>query len=136
MSNVTIGSYLFFENGTCREAMEFYKGVFGGEVSYTTFDSMPGTQPEHADKIMHADLHGGDIGLFGSDVFEKQLGTGKIELCLGGEDEARLTEIFDALSQGGTVRSALKKEAWGDTFGQLTDKYNVAWMVNIRTAQA
>jgi PhnB protein len=28
----------------------------------------------------------------------------------------------------------LEKQMWGDEFGQLTDRYGIAWMVNITQA--
>ena len=29
----------------------------------------------------------------------------------------------------------LAKAPWGDYFGMVTDKYNVAWMVNVTSAE-
>jgi PhnB protein len=81
-------------------------------------------------------LDGGDIKLMGSDTLEASPEAKKIDLSLGGTDEARLREVFAKLGEGGTVRSELKKEFWGDTFGSLVDKYNISWMVNITTDQS
>jgi PhnB protein len=124
MSGITLNAYLFFK-GDCREAMEFYKGIFGGEIYYQNFENVPGSE-EMAGKVMHAFLHGGDI-----EIMEASPQTRKVELCLGGSDEAKMTKIFEGLSQGGKVRSALKKEFWGAIFGNLTDKFGVDWMMNI-----
>ncbi|HUC86819.1 MAG TPA: VOC family protein [Candidatus Saccharimonadales bacterium] len=130
MDQVTLDPYLFFK-GNCREAMEFYKSVFGGELSLQTYGETPGnTDPATKDHIMHASLEG-TIKLYASDTAKASPTSGKVSLCLGGEDEERLHKIFDGLSAGGEVRSPLKKEFWGDTFGSLTDKYGVEWMVNI-----
>ena len=48
-----------------------------------------------------------------------------------GDDDAKLTEYFNKLSEGGHVDMPLAKQFWGDTFGQLTDKFGMHWMVNI-----
>ena len=32
---------------------------------------------------------------------------------------------------GGSVTMPLEKQVWGDTFGQLTDRFGIPWMVNI-----
>lgn len=131
MSNIKLNPYIFFA-GNCREAMEFYKNIFGGELSVQTYDNVPGeTQPGMDGKLMHAALTGGEAELMGSDTEEASAKAAKISLSLMGEDEATLTRIFDGLSQGVEVNHPLKKEFWGDTFGQLTDKYGVEWMVNI-----
>ncbi|HXR50488.1 MAG TPA: VOC family protein [Verrucomicrobiae bacterium] len=135
MSDITLDPYLFF-SGNCREAMEFYKSVFGGELSIQTFGDVPGTEAVNKDQIMHANLDGGAVKLFGSDSSKASERAAKIELTIGGSDEAKLTDIFNALSDGGTVKTPLKKEFWGDTFGQLTDKFGIDWMVNIAAPKA
>jgi PhnB protein len=133
MDRVTLDAYLFFD-GTCREAMQFYQGIFGGELQMQTYDEVPGDFPgkeQMKGKIMHASLRGGEVNLMASDSRDKTLGTGKIELSLSGDDEAKLRRIFQGLSAGGTVKSSLKKEFWGDTFGSLSDRFGIDWMVNI-----
>jgi PhnB protein len=137
MATVSLDPYIFF-NGNAREAMEFYKGVFGGELAVTLFDEMPSPDmPENLKgKVMHAMLNGGDVKLMASDSGEASERAAKIELSLSGDDEEKLTNYFNKLSEGGKVKSPLKKEAWGDTFGQFTDKYNIDWMINISTPKA
>jgi PhnB protein len=133
MANVSLDPYLFFD-GNCREAMEFYKKVFGGDLTVQTYDEVPGDMPgkeQMKGKVIHASLRGGDASLMASDSRDEALAGGKIQLSISGEDEPRLRKIFDGLAAGGKVSSPLKKEFWGDTFGSLTDKYGIGWMVNI-----
>ncbi len=132
MERVTLNPYLFFA-GNCREAMEFYKDVFGGTLNVQTYDEVPGQQSEAMKgKVMHASLTNGAADLMASDSpHPDRLGTGKISLSLSGTDDRKLRTIFDGLSAAGKVNSPLKKEFWGDTFGALTDKFGVEWMVNI-----
>lgn len=132
MENVTCNPYLFFE-GNCREAMQFYQEVFGGDLKMRTFGEMDNNCPESLkDSIMHAYLSGGDIILMASDNPSKEsLGTGKIHLALGGKSEQRLREIFEKLGKGGTVGHNLEKQMWGDIYGDLKDQYGIQWMVNI-----
>ncbi len=139
MDKVAFDVYLFFR-GDCREAMEFYKSVFGGELTMQTFGEVPGEKPAEMqgmeDKVMHAMLSGGEIKLMASDSTRKEeFGDSFISLSLGGTDEAKLRGLFEKLSEGGKVTSPLKKEFWGDTFGTLTDKFGVDWMVNITEAK-
>jgi PhnB protein len=132
MSTATLNPYLFF-TGTCAEAMEFYKSIFGGELHVSFYGEMG---PEgFADKVMHASLVGGQIELMASDSTRESFGTSCISLSLSGTDEAALRDLFDKLSVGGTAITPLKMESWGDTFGQLTDKFGIDWMVNIGAAK-
>ena len=55
---------------------------------------------------------------------------------MSGDDEATLTRWFRALAEGGQVDVPLEKQVWGDTFGQVTDRYGMRWLVNIGAAPA
>jgi PhnB protein len=131
MANTKLDPYLFF-NGNANEALEFYKGVFGGELSISKMGDAPDTKPEDKDKVMHG-LLDGDVRLMASDSGQASPEAKKIELSLSGEDESKLKSYFDGLSAGGNIKMPLQKQFWGDTFGQVTDKYGIDWMVNITT---
>ena len=133
MSDINLEVYLFFK-GQCREAMKFYKDIFGGELEIMSYGDTPDMElPEGATKdwVMHATLAGGEIKLMASDTVKASPVAAKVDLSLGGTDETRMREIFGKLSADGQINSPLKKEFWGDTFGSLTDKYGVNWMMNI-----
>ncbi len=141
MPTVNLDVYLFF-TGNCRQAMEFYKSIFGGELTLQTYDEVPAESmppapadmPDMTGKVMHAQLKGGAITLMASDSTRESFGDSFISLSLGGTDEAVLQGYFDKLAEGGKVTSPLKKEFWGDTFGTLTDQFGVDWMVNISSS--
>lgn len=59
----------------------------------------------------------------------------RVSLILHGEDEAELRRYFDRLAAGGSVDTPLEKQMWGDVHGQCTDRFGIAWMVNISTPQ-
>src|SRR4051812_46821699 len=103
MKDVTLNPYIFFQ-GNAKEAMEFYKGVFGGELTIQKMsevpqDSMPAEmkKDEYKDMIMHASLTGGAVSLMGSDSPKASSKAAKIELSLGGSDEDKLRKMYDAL---------------------------------------
>ena len=132
--------YLNFP-GNAREAFEFYGEVLGGTPELATFADF-GAVPadsEHADKIMHGALEIDDlIRLYVSD-FVEGMAPGEfvkgndVTLALMGEDsdEERLTAIFDALADGGTVTFPLGKQVWGGIYGAVTDRYGIFWQFNI-----
>lgn len=86
MSNINLDPYIFF-SGNCREAMEFYKSIFGGELTVQTVDEgpdFPGKE-EMKGQIMHALLEG-DVRLMGSDSTKASPAAKKIELSLSGDE--------------------------------------------------
>jgi len=132
MANVTLSPYIFF-NGNAKEAMEFYKRVFGGDLDVQTMADVPkdAWMPDSkATDVMHARLNG-TVNIMASDSQKASPQAKKIELSLSGPDEQQLRGYFDGLAEGGTIKMPLEKQFWGDTFGSLTDKYGVEWMVNI-----
>jgi PhnB protein len=135
MANLSIVPYLFFK-GNAKDAMEFYKGVFGGELTVQKMSEspeamqMPGANP---DDVMHARLKDGTFELMASDSGKASDKMAKVELSINGPsaDEVKMREMFDKLCEGGEVKMKLEKMPWGDIYGQLTDKFGVDWMMDI-----
>ncbi|SRR6266566_7906178 len=133
--SVELNAYLFFPGNT-GQAIAFYQQVFGGQVSITRRgDVDPTATSEQKNQVINALLTGGDITLRASDREDTSASPQtRIELSLIGTDDARLRTLFDGLAQGGTVRTKLERQFWGDTFGAVTDKYGIGWQVNIGAA--
>lgn len=66
-----LNPYLNFDNN-CREAMNFYKEVVGGELVLQTVGEMPAMAaqmpPEFKNRILHSVLTSGDIVIMASDL--------------------------------------------------------------------
>lgn len=132
-----LNPYISFRNNA-RQAMEFYKDVFGGTLTLNTFGEYGDPNAPGADGIMHGQLNT-DSGftLMGADTppgMETNPGD-NITISLSGDDEQELRGYWDKLSQGGTVTVPLEKQMWGDLFGQCTDQFGIPWMVNIGQSQ-
>jgi PhnB protein len=129
-----LNPYLNFR-GNAREAMEFYKGVFGGTLTVATFAEFgASTGPDEDALVMHADLEGpAGIRFMAADVplrMEYQPGS-NFSMSLGGEDDAELRGYFEQLADGGAVLQPLVTASWGDTFGMCKDRFGIHWLVNI-----
>jgi len=134
---VRLNPYLSFRDNA-REAMEFYRSVFGGELSVSTFAEFGmADDPAEAKKVMHSMLETDDgLVLMGADLPKdmEAVPPAGFSISLSGDDEARLRGWWDRLVDGGAVTMPLEKAPWGDTFGMCTDRFGISWMVNIAGA--
>jgi PhnB protein len=134
-----LNPYLSFKDNT-REAMDFYRTVFGGELRLNTFKELHASQdPSEDNMIMHSVLEADNgISFMASDTpsrMEYRAGT-NMSMSLSGDNEAELKSYFEKLSVGGIVIMPLEKAMWGDSFGMFTDKFGVQWLVNITAQKA
>lgn len=135
----TTNTYLNF-NGTCEEAFNFYKSVFGGEFNYIgRFGEMPESDdysvPEgDKNKIMHVSLPIGTSILMGSDIGGDWAPTfiqgNNFSVSITPESKQEADTLFNALSKGGQVTTTIHHSFWGAYFGMFTDKFGINWMVN------
>lgn len=133
MSTSTLFPYLTFA-GTCKEAMTFYQSCMGGTLKMQTFGEAPmPSGPKDKDRIMHASLENDRLSFMASDSMPggNVVVGDNVNLSITGTDEAKLKDMFEKLSAGGTVTMPLAKQFWGDVFGMFTDKFGIHWMVNI-----
>ncbi len=137
--NTKLNAYINFKD-TTRQAMEFYKSIFGGELRMSTYKEYNASEnPSEDNKIMHSELDTGNgIAFMAADTpnrMEYHPGT-NFTMSLTGDDEAELKGYFSKLSAGGKVSQALEKAPWGDFFGMCTDKFGINWFVNITAKKA
>jgi PhnB protein len=132
-----LNPYIQFKDNA-RQALEFYKGVFGGSLIANTFGEFGQPDSPDADKIMHGQLES-DSGftLMASDTPAgmQQNPGGNITISLSGDDADELRGYWEQLSASGTVTMPLEKQMWGDEFGMCVDQFGVPWMVNITQPQ-
>ena len=128
-----LNPYISFKH-EAREALDFYKDVFGGTLEMNTFGEYGQPDSPDADKIMHGRLESENgFILMAADTPEgMQYNRGdNIAISLSGDDAEELRGYWAKLSEGGTVSVPLEKQMWGDEFGMCTDKFGIGWMVNI-----
>ena len=134
----SLSPYLSFRDNA-REAMDFYRSVFGGKLEQNTFKEFGvSSDPAEDDKIMHSVLVADNgITFMAADTPDGMEHTpgSTVTMALAGDDEAELSEYFTRLAEGGTVTMPLGDAPWGAKFGALTDRFGVAWMVNIGSAE-
>lgn len=127
--------YLNFD-GTCETAFKFYAECLGGEIeAMMPFGDTPACEhvaADERDRIMHARLKVGEQLLMGSDCIAAHPyeGVKGASVALAVEDPAQAEQVFNALSEGGTVTMPLQQTFWATKFGMLVDRFGVPWMIN------
>lgn len=130
-----LNPYITFD-GNCAEAMDFYAAALGGSVSMMTFRD----SGIDSDGIMHASVDTpAGLHVFASDTAEGmgpyQPGN-NVQISISGDEDSTLRGYWDALSDSAHVVVPLERQMWGDVYGQLVDKYGIAWHINIAGGEA
>jgi PhnB protein len=128
--------YVSFE-GRCEEALNFYKGALGAEItSMMRFRDAPDPPPPgmlppgSEDKVMHASLRIGEREIFATDGCSTgDLGFKGISLTLEVATPDEADSRFAALADGGTVTMPLGPTFFAKRFGMVADRFGVGWMV-------
>src|ERR1700741_367260 len=101
----TLWPYIFLY-GRCEEALEFYKGVFGGSYEIMRISDSPMADDMPADMgnlVMHSSFTSDDVSFFTSDggsIKPVDTDAGNISLSLMFDDAARGERSFNALAAG------------------------------------
>jgi PhnB protein len=128
-----LNPYIAFKDDA-RQAMEFYKSVFGGTLVLSTFGEFGASDSPDGDKIMHGNLQTDNgLTLMGADTPTgmEHVAQSNISVSLSGDDAEDLRGYWEKLSEGGSVTMPLEVQMWGDEFGMCVDRFGVSWMVDI-----
>lgn len=138
----SVSTYLNF-NGTTEEAFTFYKSVFGTEFDGPLMrmgdvpleEGQPEMSDEEKNYVMHVSLpilagH----RIMGTDATETSgfvLKPGNnVYINLEPDTRAEIDELFEKLSEGGSVEVAPQVMFWGDYYASCTDRFGIGWMFN------
>jgi PhnB protein len=129
-----LNPYITFEGETA-DAMAFYASVLGGDVQIMTFRDAG----MDADGVMHAALETpAGFHIFASDTVEgmsePHVPGNNLQISLSGDDADALRGYWAGLSEGARIVMPIERQMWGDEYGQLVDRFGIAWHVNIASA--
>jgi len=127
--------YLYFR-GACEEALSFYAACGLGKI--VDFRRYAGSPMEGRDggawrdKALHARFEGEGILFYASDGPDSEPMKG-CALMIEDSDAGRAAALFARVSEGGRVTVPFKKQFWGDTYGNFTDRFGVQWAILVPT---
>jgi PhnB protein len=134
----TLSPYIIFF-GRTREALEFYKNAFTGEVvQLSTFadgGSACAEMTPNPDDIMHSEFRAENIHFFASDGIpgSTAVNGNRITLTINFTSVDEQASVFAALAAGGEIKQPLADQFWGAKYGEVTDKFGVHWSTNCFT---
>ncbi|MFC4764423.1 VOC family protein [Dyella koreensis] len=129
--------YLNFD-GRCQEAIDFYQTTLGAEVTMLMrFKDNPEPptadcphDPAAAEKVMHSALRIGETMVMATDGYNKgETKFSGFSLSLTVNSDAEVKRCFDALADGGQVQMPPAKTFFASSFGMVTDRFGVSWMI-------
>ncbi|WP_077623037.1 VOC family protein [Sediminibacillus massiliensis] len=117
----------------CREALDFYKQIFGGEIKNAQLADGIDMFKGHEGKYIHAELHIDEANvLYLVDDFHKELVKGNnIVLSLDLENEQEIVRVYNELASNGTITMELQDTFWNAKYGKVKDKYAIEWELNV-----
>jgi predicted 3-demethylubiquinone-9 3-methyltransferase (glyoxalase superfamily) len=126
-----IYTFLMFE-GKAAEAMQFYLSLFeDASVKQVSFYGANEPGPEGTVKHAIFTLNGQDYMCIDSPAKHGFTFTPAMSLYVNTESEAKVDELYNALSAGGNVMMPLGAYPFSKKFGWVSDKYGVSWQINL-----
>ncbi len=122
---------------TARDALNFYQGVFGGELTIHTYAEFS-RDDGPSDAVAHGILNG-PVSLFAADASAGEspfTSSGLMFSLLGTRPPDELRAWFRALALGGVVRDELQQRPWGDWDGQVVDRFGVCWLIGFEDSSS
>ncbi|TWU61687.1 hypothetical protein V7x_33750 [Crateriforma conspicua] len=134
-----VSTYLFFD-GHCEEALRFYESRLDAEILFVMrFKDNPEPNPDcpipagFDDKIMHASVRIGNTVVMASDgasmAEDASVGMNGFRMVYTTDDPERIRQVFDHLADGGKPEMPPVKTFWSPSYGMVTDRFGVPWMV-------
>ncbi|MGW5743027.1 VOC family protein [Amycolatopsis sp. NPDC003861] len=135
--------------GQAREALEFYRSVFGGQATIVTYGDfgMPAELPDAAKvvfgqvtadtgfSVMAYDVPGTDGPAPAAPATHRSNGTTitkeKFFLSVRGTTVDEVSPVWKGLAEGATVIEEFGPVPWAPAFGMLTDRFGVTWIIDV-----
>lgn len=135
--SITVTPHLNFR-GDARQALEFYRSVFGGDLNVISYADMGQTDPATADHVVWGQVESADgFRIMAYDAYPHlalDRGQDPFFVSVRGTDPDDLQRYWDQLVVGATVVQAIGPSQWAPLYGQLTDRFGITWVLDIAVA--
>ncbi|HEX7301795.1 VOC family protein [Lentzea sp.] len=119
-----------------REALEFYRSVFGGHVVAFTYGQAGDVEhPADADRLSWGEVRTEEgFHVMAYDVRENQThdaGDRPFFVSVRGTDAEEVTRYWKGLAEGAEVVADLGPAGWSPLYGMLRDRFGVTWTLDV-----
>lgn len=119
--------------GDARAALEFYHAALGGSITLITYGQMGAT--DAADEIVWGQVET-DAGfrVMAYDVpaaLPFSRGDDPFFVSIRGTEASEISELWDKLAAGSTVKVPLAPSEWAPLYGMLTDPFGITWVIDV-----
>ncbi|MEU1055492.1 VOC family protein [Streptomyces sp. NPDC005876] len=133
--SVTTTTHLNFR-GSAREALDFYRGVFGGRLTAVTYkDTGSVADASEADWLMWGEVVADNgFRVMAYDVpstLPHDRGENPFFVSVRGDGTDEIRALWAALAEGSTVVRELTAAQWSPLYGMLTDRFGVTWVLDV-----
>jgi len=130
---ITTTTHLNFR-GDARAALEFYRSVFGGELTLVSYGDA-GVPDVPAEQIMWGQVQGDEgFHLMAYDVpanLPWDQGVNSFFVSVRGKSAEEITTYWKGLAEGATVVQDLGPAGWAPLYGMLKDRFGVVWVLDV-----
>ena len=126
-----LSTYLLFE-GNCKQAMERYYSILGGELNLLFVGESPMKDmfPEVMhQKVLNGMLKSDGIEISASDWLrpsEKYISGNNLSLYISGGTSEQTKRVYSQLVEGASITDPLTEHPFG-LYGALQDRFGVCW---------
>ncbi|REE94764.1 VOC family protein [Thermomonospora umbrina] len=136
--SVTTTTHLNFR-GSAREALDFYRSVFGGRTAVVTYKDVGNVQSENeADWVTWGEVVGDNgFHVMAYDVPSQSpwnQGENPFFVSVRGDDAEEIGSLWHRLAEGSTIVRPLEPAQWAPLYGMLTDRFGVTWVLDVAAA--
>jgi PhnB protein len=122
--------------GQAREALEFYRSVFGGEQTVMAYGDFGAVQdPALANQVMWGQVVSErGFRIMAYDVQpEKPWNSGEnaFYVALRGDEADEIAAYWGKLSESATILQPLGPSAWSPLYGMLKDRFGITWVMDV-----
>ena len=122
--------------GQAREALNFYRSVFGGEQTVVTYGDLGATQdPAQAEQVIWGQVVSAEgFRIMAYDVQPEKAwnpGENACYVSVRGTSAEEIAAYWETLSGGASVLQPLGASAWSPLYGMLKDRFGVTWVLDV-----